>query len=69
MPHKTLYIRPKDQTLWDAAQRVADLTDLSVSRIVGEALKLHLRSVADDLERQRQAQTDDEWATFAVDAA
>ncbi|WP_045740889.1 hypothetical protein [Actinoplanes rectilineatus] len=69
MPHKTLYVRPKDQTLWEAAQRVSDQTDISLSRIVGEALRLHLRSVAETLEQQRQEQGTDEWVTFAADAA
>lgn len=54
---------------WAAAQRVADKADVSVSRIVAEALKLQLPRVADQLEQRRQEQPIDEWATFAADAA
>lgn len=70
MAHKTLYIRPADESLWAAAQRVADKADISVSRIVSEALKLQLPRVADELEQKRQEQAVDEWADFfAADAA
>lgn len=69
MPHKTLYIRPADESLWAAAQRVADKADLSVSRVVSEALKLQLPQVAAALEQQRREQPVDEWADIAADVA
>lgn len=69
MPHKTLYIRPTDESLWAAAQRVADKADVSVSRIVAEALKLQLPRVVADIEQKRQELPVDEWADFAADAA
>lgn len=69
MPHKTLYIRPSDESLWAATQRVADQADISVSRIVAEALKLQLPQVIAVIERQRQEVPIDEWAGFAADAA
>lgn len=52
-----------------AAQRVAEQADISVSRIVAEALKLQLPHVAAVIERQRQEVPIDEWADFAADAA
>jgi hypothetical protein len=69
MPHKTLYIRPTDESLWAAAQRVADKADVSVSRIVAEALKLQLPRVVADIEQKRREMPVDEWANFAADAA
>jgi hypothetical protein len=69
MAHKTLYIRPADESLWAAAQRVADKADVSVSRIVADALKLQLPHVADMLKQQRQATAVDQWADFLTDAA
>lgn len=69
MAHKTLYIRPADESLWAAAQRVADKADTSVSRIVSEALKLQLPRVANELEQKRQEQAADEWADFFVSDA
>lgn len=69
MAHKTLYIRPADESLWSAAQRVADQTEISVSNIVARALKHHLPQVVADIERERQERPADEWADFAVDAA
>lgn len=69
MPHKTLYIRPADESLWAAAQRVADKADLSVSRVVSEALKLQLPQVAAALEQQRRELPVDKWADIAADVA
>jgi hypothetical protein len=69
VPHKTLYIRPADESLWDAAQRVADKADVSVSRIVAEALKLQLPRALAEIERQRAVQPVDQWADFAADVA
>jgi hypothetical protein len=66
MPHKTLYIRPADESLWAAAQRVADKADVSVSRIVAEALKLQLPRVVADIEQRQQEVPVDEWAGFAA---
>jgi hypothetical protein len=64
--HKTLYIRPADESLWAAAQRVADKADISLSRIVAESLKVQLPAVVEEIERQRQVQPVDEWADFAA---
>lgn len=69
MPHKTLYIRPADESLWHAAQRVADKADVSVSRIVAEALKFQLPHALAAIERQRTEQPVDQWADFAADVA
>ncbi len=69
MAHKTLYIRPADESLWGAAQRVADRTDVSVSQIVAEALKHQLPRVVEEIERRKQVQPVDEWADFAADVA
>lgn len=69
MPHKTLYIRPADESLWSAAQRVADKADVSVSRIVAAALKHQLPRVVEEIERERQERPADEWAHFAADVA
>jgi hypothetical protein len=69
MPHKTLYIRPADESLWSAAQRVADQADVSVSRIVAEALKFQLPRALAEIERQKQDRPADEWAGFAADVA
>lgn len=66
MPHKTLYIRSADESLWSAAQRVADQADVSVSRVVAEALKLQLPRALAAIERQRQELPVDEWADFAM---
>jgi hypothetical protein len=65
MPHKTLYVPPADESLWAAAQRVADKGDTSVSRLVAEALKRHLPRIDAELS-ERPA---DEWAHIAADAA
>ncbi|HEY6117147.1 MAG TPA: hypothetical protein VI172_14440 [Candidatus Dormibacteraeota bacterium] len=67
MAHKTLYIRPNDESLWAAAQRVANRTDVSVSRIVTEALKLQLPRIVELIEQQKREQPVDEWASFAAD--
>jgi hypothetical protein len=67
--HKTLYIRAADESLWSAAQRVADRADVSVSQIVAEALKHQLPLVVADIERQKHEQPVDEWAQFAADVA
>jgi hypothetical protein len=69
MAHKTLYIRPTDESLWSAAQRVADRADVSVSQIVAEALKRQLPCVVEEIEQRRQVQPVDEWADFAADVA
>lgn len=69
MPHKTLYVAGRDVSLWEAAQRVADKADVSVSRIVAEALKLQLPRVVADIEQKRRELPVDEWADFAADAA
>lgn len=66
MPHKTLYVPNKDESMWAAAQRVADKTDVSVSRIVSEALRLHLPAVAAELEQKRDEPVADEWAGLAA---
>lgn len=69
MAHKTLYIRPADESLWNAAQRVADKADVSVSQIVAAALKHQLPQVVAEIERQKHQQPVDEWAQFAADVA
>jgi hypothetical protein len=65
MPHKTLYVSPKDESLWAAAQRVADKAGTSVSQIVAQALKNDLPRVAAELKQPKP----DEWAELATDAA
>jgi hypothetical protein len=67
MPHKTLYIPPADESLWAAAQRVADKAGTSVSRVVAEALKNDLPRAAAELHAKPQVK--DEWADIAADAA
>jgi hypothetical protein len=63
MPNKTLYIPPADESLWAAAQRVADRKKTSLYRVLTEALKNDLPRAASEPEPE------DEWATFAADAA
>ncbi|WP_250029733.1 hypothetical protein [Paractinoplanes maris] len=65
MPHKTLYVAPSDESLWAAAQRVADKAGTSVSRVVAEALKNDLPRAAAELEQQK-AEKVDQWAEIAA---
>ena len=65
MPHKTLYVSPADESLWAAAQRVADKGGTSVSRIVAEALKRGLPRLDAELSEQPA----DQWAHIAADVA
>lgn len=65
MPHKTLYVSPADESLWAAAQRVADKGETSVSRIVVEALKRGLPRLDAELSEQQA----DQWAHIAADVA
>ena len=65
MPHKTLYVSADDQSLWDAAQRVADRKKTSLSRIVAEALENDLPRAAAEIPET----TADRWAHIAADAA
>lgn len=69
MSHRTLYIRPADESLWSAVQRVAEKADVSVSQIVAAALKYQLPRVVEDIEQKRREMPVDEWAGFAADAA
>jgi hypothetical protein len=62
MPHKTLYVSPKDESLWAAAQRVADKAGTSVSQIVTQALKNDLPRVVAELDQPKT----DEWADLAA---
>jgi hypothetical protein len=65
MPHKTLYVSAADQSLWDAAQRVADRKNTSLSRIVAEALENDLPRAAAEISEAPA----DRWAHIAADAA
>jgi hypothetical protein len=65
MPHKTLYVSPQDESLWAAAQRVAEKGGTSVSRIVAEALKRDLPRVDAEI----SARPTDDWAHIAADVA
>lgn len=62
MPHKTLYVSPKDESLWAAAQRVADKAGTSVSQIVTQALKNDLPRVVAELDQPKT----DKWADLAA---
>jgi len=66
VPHKTLYVPDKDESMWAAAQRVADKTGVSVSRIVSKALQHHLPTVAAELEQRQEEPVVDEWAGLAA---
>lgn len=46
MPNKSLYVPPQDEALWDAAQRVAKRKRISLSRLVTDALEVHVPKVA-----------------------
>lgn len=61
--NKTLYIPPADAALWEAAERVASRHDMSLYRLIAEALENHVPAVA---ERPTRAER---WATVATDAA
>lgn len=65
MAHKTLYVSPADESLWAAAQRVADKAGTSVSRIVTDLLKSELSRVDAELSNRPA----DEWAHIAADVA
>jgi hypothetical protein len=68
VPHKTLYVAERDISLWEAAQRVADLRKTSLSRIVVEALENDLPRAATDDPTPPETPTD-RWAHIAADAA
>lgn len=61
--NKTLYIPPADAPLWEAAERVAARHDMSLYRLVAEALEHHLPDAA-----ARPTRTE-RWATVGTDAA
>ncbi len=65
MPNKTLYIPDAELPLWNAAQRVARLHDVSVFQVVADALRQDLRRAA----AEGPLQPADEWADVAADAA
>jgi hypothetical protein len=65
MPNKGLYIPDAEVPLWDAAQRVAKKYNVSLYRVVAEALK-------NDLPRadvEGPVRSLDEWSGIAADAA
>lgn len=65
MPNKGLYIPDAEVPLWDAAQRVAKKYNVSLYRVVAEALKNDL-SRAD---AEGPVRTTDEWAGIAAEVA
>ena len=46
MPNKTLYIRPHDQRIWDAAAQAAQASRMSLSTLVVTALEQHLKKLS-----------------------
>lgn len=65
MPNKGLYVPDAEVPLWDAAARVARKYNVSLYRVVSDALKSDLAR-ADTEGPLRPA---DEWASIAADAA
>ena len=43
MPNKTLYLRPEDVTLWDAANEHAMLSNTTISRMILAALQEYMQ--------------------------
>lgn len=64
MAIKKVYVGDHDGPLWEAAQRVADRRDISLSRLVREALEAHLPQALNEPNPAER------WADFAAtDAA
>ena len=60
MSKKTLYIPKRDKPLWDAAQRIADRKQVSLYRVLTDALENHLPVAANEPDPQ------DRWAHIAA---
>lgn len=63
MPNKSLYVPPRDEALWDAAQRLADRKRISLSRFVLDALEAHVPKVA----AEPAPTPPDRWAEIAAE--
>lgn len=61
MANKTLYIPPRDEGLWEAADRVADQRKTSLYQIVRQALDAQLPIIA------AQPTPEDRWAGIGAD--
>ena len=65
MPNKTLYVPDDELPLWDAARRVAKRHNVSLYRVVADALRQDLPRAAEE----GPLKPADEWAHIAADAA
>ncbi len=65
MPNKGLYIPDAEVPLWDAAQRVAKKYNVSLYRVVAEALKNDLPRA----DAEGPVRVSAEWDGIAADAA
>jgi len=51
-PSRTLYVRDEDVPLWDEAEKAAKTTSRSVSTLVADALRSHLKGIPNELDPQ-----------------
>lgn len=65
MPNKGLYIPDAEMPLWKAAERVAKKHQVSLYRVVAEALKHDLPRA----DAEGPVQPSDEWAHIAAEVA